>query len=659
MKRLMAALLTASCAWAALTSADAKADEAPDCVSYEIRWGGQYWQGSFDKNDGEKPCGYEDEPGCCIYFTDVLTAYFKGDPGHSDWSVDSYGKGLPYTIYRDDVAIATGVSEYGQNGGMWFTDYDVVPGRTYKYEIKVRGEDVDRMFGADSFCDAGVTNRQEYTTGPLNVECYFIYTAEFEPGEVVFDENGGEREVGISIYRQTASESFFEKYEIYNDLSSNVEWARPRVYLPSEAEWWNKSIVIEADENDTNEAREGIVTVYYWTDNNEGFEWQIKVSQGAKPGSAVPDPESAPTPTPEPTPEPEEVHELYTAVDGAVPDGVASEYNGYLFDAKGVAKGTIKVKLGKAKADKNTKKLLASLKASVVLGAKNVMLKGADKVEILANGPTTVSLVGGESCEVTLGAKGLSGTYGAYFIDGARNFFTSKNGADQTAANGVLGKWQDPINVVWDGGSVNVAIAAKGKAKVKGTLADGKTKVSAKATLLVGKEWCCVPVVAPKANLAFAIWLPVNGQDARSPSVVDLDGAVVGKPKTLVAGAKFHMDAAKFAAVLGQAALPYLPDGVSVSQSGAKWVVAGGAKAGKIAMKGGVLDDSKAGVNPSGLKLTYKAKEGSFKGSFKAYANNGGSLKATTVNVSGMVVDGVGYGTATIKGGGGVAVTIE
>ena len=46
-------------------------------------------------------------------------------------------------------------------------------------------------------------------------------------------------------------------------------------------------------------------------------------------------------------------------------------------------------------------------------------------------------------------------------------------------------------------------------------------------------------------------------------------------------------------------------------------------------------------------------KKGTFKGSFKVYALKGAGkarkLKKYTVNVSGVVVDGVGYGTATCK----------
>ena len=63
--------------------------------------------------------------------------------------------------------------------------------------------------------------------------------------------------------------------------------------------------------------------------------------------------------------------------------------------------------------------------------------------------------------------------------------------------------------------------------------------------------------------------------------------------------------------------------------------------------------------NPSALKLTYKAKDGTFKGTFKAYSEVNGKPKATTVKVTGVLIDGIGYGTATIKKVGGLHVTVE
>ena len=93
----------------------------------------------------------------------------------------------------------------------------------------------------------------------------------------------------------------------------------------------------------------------------------------------------------------------------------------------------------------------------------------------------------------------------------------------------------------------------------------------------------------------------------------------------------------------------YLPDGVSVTQNGAKWVVP---KAGKVVyMKGtSEVDPAKALENPSALKLTYAAKKGTFKGSFKAYSleeyGDNKKLKKYTVKVTGFVVDGQGAGRA-------------
>jgi len=344
-----------------------------------------------------------------------------------------------------------------------------------------------------------------------------------------------------------------------------------------------------------------------------------------------------------------------SGVDGVAPASAASEYNGYLYDAKsGAVKGTIQVKVGKP----GKKDGKASVSATVVVGAKKFTLKASDKGKAVmaSDGPTEIELVGkgAEACTVTLGADGISGYYGRYLIDGSRNFFSSKDKGEVADANDAISKWLGSMMVVWNGGSLSVSIAAKGKVKVSGTLADGRAKVSVSTVLLVGEEWCCASVAASKANLSFVLWL---SRDGETPKVEGLGDEVhVGKPGTLVDGAAFRIDADEFAAVFGQEILPYLPDGVPVTKKGTKWTLP---KAGKIAMKKGVVDGSKAGDNPSGLKLTYKAKDGTFKGSFKVYVENKGKLKSTTVNVTGFLLNGIGFGTATIKNVGSVAVTIE
>ena len=96
-----------------------------------------------------------------------------------------------------------------------------------------------------------------------------------------------------------------------------------------------------------------------------------------------------------------------------------------------------------------------------------------------------------------------------------------------------------------------------------------------------------------------------------------------------------------------------LPDGEPVTVSGGKWKFAKAAKVGIDKKTGEVVADTSKGSNVSGLKLTYTPKTGFFKGSFNAYALDtvGGKkkLKKYTVNVSGVVVDGVGHGQATCK----------
>ena len=69
--------------------------------------------------------------------------------------------------------------------------------------------------------------------------------------------------------------------------------------------------------------------------------------------------------------------------------------------------------------------------------------------------------------------------------------------------------------------------------------------------------------------------------------------------------------------------------------------------------KGLIVDTSKDRTNLSGMRLTYTAKKGTFKGSFKVFALEGSGpsmkLKKYTLKVGGVVVNGVGYGSATCK----------
>ena len=359
----------------------------------------------------------------------------------------------------------------------------------------------------------------------------------------------------------------------------------------------------------------------------------------------------------DPDPE-EEARRLYASVAPALVE-TAAVYDGCLYDADGNLAGILQVK----RARYNARKDLAKVTASVTMvGGRKVSYTGGEW-HAASESVTLTSRRDARPLTVVLGTRGLAGTYGTeYTVDGAINPFSSKDAKVKADGAAVLKSIQDkgaltvalPSDIGWSG--LSVAIRSRGKVRVTGTLADG-TRVSVSGQLLIGEAECCLPVVFVKkrTTLVFALWLSRNGT---SPCVADLATAVVGRPGTLATGSSFRLDAAAFSAMWGKSALPYLPDGVAVAQSGKKWVLP---KAGKVAYLRGTtdVDEAKLLDNPSALKLTYKAKDGTFKGTFKAYAEVRGRPKATTVNVTGVLVDGKGYGAAVVRRVGGVAVTIH
>ena len=92
---------------------------------------------------------------------------------------------------------------------------------------------------------------------------------------------------------------------------------------------------------------------------------------------------------------------------------------------------------------------------------------------------------------------------------------------------------------------------------------------------------------------------------------------------------------------------------LAVTMAGKKWNLAKAATmrykkcpANATCIGDWTIDATKGKTNIPGLRLTYNPKTGVFKGSFKLYTFLG---KKYTANVAGMVVDGIGYGQATIK----------
>ena len=349
-------------------------------------------------------------------------------------------------------------------------------------------------------------------------------------------------------------------------------------------------------------------------------------------------------------------YELYESVTDSAPSS-QSEYNGYLFDDANIVAGTIKVKVGKP----NAKTSLSTVKASVILAdGKKISLKAASggKARIASDGPTAVVFGGDDECAVQLGAYALFGKFGEFDIRGARNFFTSKNKSEKSAAAEIIGPWTGSMNVVGEFGALSVKTTTNGKAKVSGVLADG-TKEIYSGLALIGDKWMCVPVASTKTGLQYILWLPrMSGGRA---AVVGLgDGVVAGKAGELRSGAMFRIDTEDeiWSGLPGKVIDEVLPDRVSVRQNGKKWIVP---QAGKVVYIPGktTVDRDQTLDNPSGLKLTYKSGSGTFSGSFMVYYDVDGAIKKIRTTVSGVLVGDRGYGTATVKRIGTIPIVIE
>jgi hypothetical protein len=327
----------------------------------------------------------------------------------------------------------------------------------------------------------------------------------------------------------------------------------------------------------------------------------------------------------------------------------AATIDGYLANADGEMVGVIQIKAGKG--DKNTRQ--SKMTASVVMnGRAKMSFKGI----MAADGTARLSCAGQPDMQLAFDAEGMSGEWGSLVVVGVRNLFLSKDRAEASGANTSLKPCLGSVNVAWNDVFLTIITSAKGKVKVSGTMGD--KKVSATGQVLLGETKHLIPVLLTKpTGLAFLLELTSDGNGV---SVSGLDACKVGRVKGLRANAKFHMDASAplLGAIEGTVLVGLLPEGQPVMVSGGKWVTD---KAGKVAYKRGTteLDEAKLGKNPSALKLTSKAKDGTFKGSFKLYADVKGKPKATTVNVTGVLIGDKGYGSATIKKIGSVPITVE
>ena len=271
---------------------------------------------------------------------------------------------------------------------------------------------------------------------------------------------------------------------------------------------------------------------------------------------------------------------------------------------------------------------------------------------------------------------------------GIRIAYTDGGGAQPGQASGytvlnakdITAPYAAPKAAVLKGAAYDEKGAVAGIVELKlGKVSKGASKVSGSFTGLDGKK------ISIKA-------VNVTGVDGTAPVTVSLEVKGHGTMTVTIGGDKFAgslggwhvqsgavggnwtkgtatvaVNAGDVSMFAGTVLSKLLPNGEQAKANGGKWSFdkAAGVKWAKPKKgaeqpevfdpesgKGLIVDTSKGG-NLSAMKLSYTPKKGTFKGSFKVYALEGAGkatkLKKYTFKVSGVVVNGVGHGTATCK----------
>ena len=197
--------------------------------------------------------------------------------------------------------------------------------------------------------------------------------------------------------------------------------------------------------------------------------------------------------------------------------------------------------------------------------------------------------------------------------------------------------------------------------KVGKTSKKGESKVSVTVIGLDGKKYTAKAVkVQTGGNPVVDFEVKKLGRLTLTLSANGFSGTLNGAPAVSGGNSAAAADGkATFAAgdlsSLAGVLTDYLPADELVTRTEKKWKVA--AKAGKLKYvkpneKKGVAGGLEAtGDNIAGLKLTYAPKTQTFKGSFKVWTFDAtkNKLKSVSAKVTGIVVNGIGYGQVVVK----------
>ena len=342
----------------------------------------------------------------------------------------------------------------------------------------------------------------------------------------------------------------------------------------------------------------------------------------------------------------------------------ATQYQGWLTEGEtGEVAGTVVVTAAKANKKTGLSKLTATFQAR---NGSKVKLTGMAEAPSINKVFTLTKNGSTATAGVKLGANGLVGYYNdsngkSYSIQGGRDMFKSKDAAGKAAAAAVAkGCWSVALETANDGGNafargtsgLSVTVGNKGKVKVAGTLGDG-TKATATAQAIVGEDGVtCVPVVASLYAKKGGYSLLLTFKGGR---LVGVSGISNWKSGTFTAG---WSDAAVFDAAPGAGAIPAT---MTLDIAGFDAVTSLGGNTVAISPNASeVKVNGNKWLGPNGitdLKVTYKAKDLTFKGTLNVYVTDpSGKAKKVKGTLTGVVVKGVPYGTLVIKNIGTWAV---
>lgn len=341
---------------------------------------------------------------------------------------------------------------------------------------------------------------------------------------------------------------------------------------------------------------------------------------------------------------------------GGIKGTAAQTYDAVLTDVDGVVVGVATFRTAHRNVRTGNIKVTCSIQ---VAGGRRVSLTGTaegfEGEKITLSGRTTSLMA-----IVRIGSEGLIGscTDGVvtYAVQGARNPFRAHDDAAKarsetlqkgfwTFALADSGKNNNPFTRGYS--AFSVATAAKGKMKTVVSLGDGSRVALSSQALFGANGKVLVPVIAKDGGFSILLMLDnwkfsavrsgTGWKTAKSTgewasgAVFAADSGTGAVPNTM------YLQIEGFNSLAGLRGKPIAvsPVGDALVTNGSVWM---GTK--------GITD----------LKVTFNQNDGTFKGAFYVYVTDNGKSKRLRAAMTGVVVNGVPYGTAVIRNVGAWAV---